>query len=316
MRRVISLEHVTRRYGDRVAVDDLSVEIAAGELAVLVGPSGCGKTTTLRMINRLVEPTSGTIRVGGRDTRELPVTELRRSIGYVIQQGGLLPHLTVAENVATVPRLLRWDRARTRARVEELLELVGLPPAEYASRLPRALSGGERQRVGVARALGADPPVLLMDEPFSALDPITRLRLQGELLRVQSLVRKTIVVVTHDIDEALRLGDRVVLMRTGGRIAQVATPGTLLAHPASDFVAGFLGGDRTLRRLALVPLRSAELRPADGAAAVERVEAAASLRDALEAVLRSPDGRAAVVDGDRVLGVADAEVIRRAAATG
>ena len=313
---MISLEHVTRRYGVRVAVDDLSVEIAAGELAVLVGPSGCGKTTTLRMINRLVEPTSGTIRVGGRDTRELPVTELRRSIGYVIQQGGLLPHLTVAENVATVPRLLRWDRARTRARVEELLELVGLPPAEYASRLPRALSGGERQRVGVARALGADPPVLLMDEPFSALDPITRLRLQGELLRVQSLVRKTIVVVTHDIDEALRLGDRVVLMRTGGRIAQVATPGTLLAHPASDFVAGFLGGDRTLRRLALVPLRSAELRPADGAAAVERVEAAASLRDALEAVLRSPDGRAAVVDGDRVLGVADAEVIRRAAATG
>jgi len=313
---VISLEHVTRRYGDRVAVDDLSVEIAAGELAVLVGPSGCGKTTTLRMINRLVEPTSGTIRVDGRDTRELPVTELRRSIGYVIQQGGLLPHLTVAENVATVPRLLRWDRARTRARVEELLELVGLPPAEYASRLPRALSGGERQRVGVARALGADPPVLLMDEPFSALDPITRRRLQGELLRVQSLVRKTIVVVTHDIDEALRLGDRVVLMRTGGRIAQVATPGTLLAHPASDFVAGFLGGDRTLRRLALVPLRSAELRPADGAAAVERVEAAASLRDALEAVLRSPDGRAAVVDGDRVLGVADAEVIRRAAATG
>jgi len=313
---VISLEHVTRRYGDRVAVDDLSVEIAAGELAVLVGPSGCGKTTTLRMINRLVEPTSGTIRVGGRDTRELPVTELRRSIGYVIQQGGLLPHLTVAENVATVPRLLRWDRARTRARVEELLELVGLPPAEYASRLPRALSGGERQRVGVARALGADPPVLLMDEPFSALDPITRLRLQGELLRVQSLVRKTIVVVTHDIDEALRLGARVVLMRMGGRIAQVATPGTLLAHPASDFVAGFLGGDRTLRRLALVPLRSAELRPADGDAAVERVEAAASLRDALEAVLRSPDGRAAVVDGDRVLGVADAEVIRRAAATG
>ncbi|TMD07796.1 MAG: ABC transporter ATP-binding protein [Chloroflexi bacterium] len=313
---MISLEHVTRRYGDRVAVDDLSVEIAAGELAVLVGPSGCGKTTTLRMINRLVEPTSGTIRVDGRDTRELPVTELRRSIGYVIQQGGLLPHLTVAENVATVPRLLRWDRARIRARVEELLELVGLPPAEYASRLPRALSGGERQRVGVARALGADPPVLLMDEPFSALDPITRLRLQGELLRVQSLVRKTIVVVTHDIDEALRLGDRVVLMRTGGRIAQVATPGTLLAHPASDFVAGFLGGDRTLRRLALVPLRSAELRPADGAAPVERVDAAASLRDALEAVLRSPDGRAAVVDGDRVLGVADSEVIRRAAAAG
>ena len=313
---MISLEHVTKRYGERVAVDDLSVDIAAGELAVLVGPSGCGKTTTLRMINRLVEPTAGTIRVDGRDTRERPVTELRRSIGYVIQQGGLLPHLTVAENVATVPRLLRWDRARIRARVDELLELVGLPPSEYAARLPRALSGGERQRVGVARALGADPPVLLMDEPFSALDPITRLRLQGELLRVQSLVRKTIVVVTHDIDEALRLGDRVVLMRTGGRIAQVDTPAALLARPASDFVAGFLGGDRTLRRLALVPLRAAELRPADGSAPVERVEAGASLRDALEAVLRSPDGRAAVVDGDRIVGVADAEVIRRAAAAG
>ena len=313
---MISLEHVTKRYGERVAVDDLCVDIAAGELAVLVGPSGCGKTTTLRMINRLVEPTSGTIRVDGRDTRERPVTELRRSIGYVIQQGGLLPHLTVAENVATVPRLLRWERARIRARVEELLELVGLPPAEYAGRLPRALSGGERQRVGVARALGADPPVLLMDEPFSALDPITRLRLQGELLRIQSLLHKTIVVVTHDIDEALRLGDRVVLMRTGGRIAQVDSPAALLARPASDFVAGFLGGDRTLRRLALVPVRAAELRPAGGSAPVERVGAGASLRDALEAVLRSPDGRAAVVDGDRIVGVADAEVIRRAAAAG
>ncbi|HEX6493663.1 MAG TPA: ABC transporter ATP-binding protein [Candidatus Dormibacteraeota bacterium] len=313
---MISLEHVTRRYGERIAVDDLSLDIAAGELAVLAGPSGCGKTTTLRMINRLVEPTSGTIRIDGRDTREQPVTELRRSIGYVIQQGGLLPHLTVAENVATVPRLLRWDHARIHARVEELLELVGLPPAEYASRLPRALSGGERQRVGVARALGADPPVLLMDEPFSALDPITRLRLQGELLRVQSLVRKTIVLVTHDIDEALRLGDRVVLMRMGGRVAQVDTPAALLARPASDYVAGFLGGDRTLRRLALVPLRAAELRPAGGAPPLERVDAGASLRDALEAVLRSPDGRAAVVDGDRVLGVADAEVIRRAAAAG
>jgi osmoprotectant transport system ATP-binding protein len=311
---VISLEHVVKRYGDRVAVDDLSVEIGAGELAVLVGPSGCGKTTTLRMINRLVEPSSGTIRVDGRDTRERGVEELRRSIGYVIQQAGLFPHLTVAENIATVPRLLGWDRRRIRARVDELLELVGLPPGDYAERLPRALSGGERQRVGVARALGADPPVLLMDEPFSALDPVTRLRLQGELLRVQSLVRKTIVVVTHDIDEALRLGDRVILLQTGGRLAQVATPAELLAHPASDFVAGFLGGDRTLRRLALVPLGDAELRPADSARPVEGVAAGGSLRDALEAVLRSPDGRAAVVDGDRVLGVVDAEVIRRAAA--
>ncbi len=311
---MISLEHVVRRYGDRVAVDDLSVEIGAGEMAVLVGPSGCGKTTTLRMINRLVEPTSGAIRVDGRDTRERGVEELRRSIGYVIQQAGLFPHLTVAENIATVPRLLGWDRRRIRARVEELLELVGLPPATYAERLPRALSGGERQRVGVARALGADPPVLLMDEPFSALDPVTRLRLQGELLRVQSLVRKTIVVVTHDIDEALRLGDRVILLQTGGRLAQVATPAELLAHPASEFVAGFLGGDRTLRRLALVALAAAELRPAGDEVPAERVDAGGSLRDALEVVLRSAGGRAAVADGDRVLGVVDAEVIRRAAA--
>ena len=311
---MISLEHVSRRYGDRLAVDDLTFEIGAGELAVLCGPSGCGKTTTLRMINRLVEPTSGTIRIDGRDTRERPVTELRRSIGYVIQQGGLLPHLSVAENVATVPRLLGWDRARIRARVDELLELVGLPPGEYAARLPATLSGGERQRVGVARALGADPPVLLMDEPFSALDPVTRQRLQGELLQVQSVLHKTILVVTHDVDEALRLGDRVVLLAGGGRLAQAAAPAELLARPASDAVAAFLGGDRTLRRLALLPLRSAELRPDGGMPPAERVDAGASLRDALEAVLRSAEGRVEVVDGDRRLGIVDAEVLRRAAA--
>jgi osmoprotectant transport system ATP-binding protein len=311
---VIGLEHVSRRYGDRLAVDDLSFEIGAGELAVLCGPSGCGKTTTLRMINRLVEPTSGTIRIDGRDTRERPVTELRRSIGYVIQQGGLLPHLSVAENVATVPQLLGWDRARIRSRVDELLELVGLPPGEYAGRLPATLSGGERQRVGVARALGADPPVLLMDEPFSALDPVTRHRLQGELLRVQAVLHKTILVVTHDVDEALRLGDRVVLLAAGGHLAQVATPAELLAHPASDAVAAFLGGDRSLRRLALLPLRTAELRPDGGTPPSERVDAGASLRDALEAVLRSAEGRVEVVDGDRHLGIVDAEAIRRAAA--
>jgi len=310
---VISLEHVVKRYGDRVAVDDLSLEIGAGELAVLVGPSGSGKTTTLRMVNRLVEPTSGTIRVDGRDTRTRDVTELRRSIGYVIQQVGLFPHLTVAENVATVPRLLGWDRARIRARVDELLELMGLPPAEYARRLPAQLSGGERQRVGVARALGADPPVLLMDEPFGALDPVTRGRLQEELLRLQSVVRKTVLLVTHDIDEAIRLGDRVVLLQAGGHLAQVAAPAELLAHPASEFVAAFLGGERLLRRLALVPLREVRLEPDGGETPAERVEAAGSLRDALEAVLRSTDGRAAVVDGERTLGVVDAERIRRAA---
>jgi osmoprotectant transport system ATP-binding protein len=310
---VISLEHVSRRYGERTAVDDLSVDIAAGELAVLVGPSGSGKTTTLRMINRLVEPTSGTIRIDGRDTRERSVTELRRSIGYVIQQAGLFPHLTVAENVATVPRLLRWERARTRARVSELLELVGLPPSEYAERLPGQLSGGERQRVGVARALAADPPVLLMDEPFGAVDPVTRKRLQEELLRLQSLVRKTVVLVTHDIDEAIRLADRVILLQAGGRLAQVDAPAELLAHPASDFVAAFLGGERLLRRLALVPLRGLSLDQDGGPEPAARVDAGGSLRDALEAVLRSADGRAAVVDGERSLGVVDAEVIRRAA---
>jgi osmoprotectant transport system ATP-binding protein len=311
---VISLEHVVKRYGDRVAVDDLSVEIGDGELAVLVGPSGCGKTTTLRMINRLVEPTAGTIRVAGRDTREQSVTELRRSIGYVIQQAGLFPHLTVAENVATVPRLLHWERPRIRARVDELLELVGLPPAEYGSRLPRELSGGERQRVGVARALGADPPVLLLDEPFGALDPVTRQRLQEELLHLQSLVRKTMVLVTHDIDEAIRLGDRVILLQAGGRLAQAGGPAELLARPVSDFVASFLGGDRTLRRLGLVPLRGIRLHPDGGGPPPgERVDATGSLRDALDAVLRSADGRAAVVDGDRVLGVVDADLVRRAA---
>jgi osmoprotectant transport system ATP-binding protein len=311
---VISLEHLVKRYGDRVAVDDLSVEIGDGELAVLVGPSGCGKTTTLRMINRLVEPTAGTIRVAGRDTREQSVTELRRSIGYVIQQAGLFPHLTVAENVATVPRLLHWERPRIHARVDELLELVGLPPAEYGSRLPRELSGGERQRVGVARALGADPPVLLLDEPFGALDPVTRQRLQEELLHLQSLVRKTMVLVTHDIDEAIRLGDRVILLQAGGRLAQAASPAELLARPVSDFVASFLGGDRTLRRLGLVPLRGIRLHPDGGGPPPgERVDATGSLRDALDAVLRSADGRAAVVDGDRVLGVVDADLVRRAA---
>jgi osmoprotectant transport system ATP-binding protein len=309
---VISLEHLVKRYGEQVAVDDLSVEIGAGELAVLVGPSGSGKTTTLRMINRLVEPTSGTIRVAGQDTRERSVTELRRSIGYVIQQAGLFPHLTVAENVATVPRLLRWDRARIRARVDELLELVGLPAGRYGPRLPRELSGGERQRVGVARALGADPPVLLMDEPFGALDPVTRQRLQEELLRLQSLVRKTIVLVTHDIEEAIRLGDRVILLQAGGRLAQAGTPAELLARPASDFVASFLGGDRTLRRLALVPLREVALAPDGGSRPAEEVDAGGSLRDALDAVLRSADGRAGVRDGERLLGVLDADLIRRA----
>ena len=312
---MIEFEHVRKVYGGSAAVQDLSLTMQAGEITVLVGPSGCGKTTTLKMINRLVEPTSGVIRLEGRDTRSVDVATLRRSIGYVIQQVGLFPHLSVADNVATVPRLQGWDRARIRRRVDELLELVGLPPAEYAHRRPAELSGGQRQRVGVARALGVDPPVLLMDEPFGAIDPVTRLRLQAELLRLQKVVRKTIVFVTHDIDEAVRIGDRIALLEVGGVLAQLAPPAELLAHPATGFVEDFLGEGRMVRRLALLPVAQAPLVAVDGTSPQTRVPATASLRDALDAVLRAGDGRAAVVDGERVLGVVDADVIRTAAAS-
>jgi osmoprotectant transport system ATP-binding protein len=312
---VIVFDHVTKRYGDgTTAVDDLSLQIGDGEIVVLVGPSGCGKTTSLKMINRLVEPTSGTITVDGRDTRTYDVNALRRSIGYVIQQVGLFPHLSVAENVATVPRLSGWDRGRTRQRVDELLDLVGLPPAQFGRRMPSELSGGQRQRVGVARALGIDPPVLLMDEPFGAIDPIARERLQDELLRLQRVVRKTIVFVTHDIEEAIKLGDRVALLEQGGLLAQYAAPAELLGHPASDFVVDFLGEGRLVRRLGLIRLADVALAPLDGAAPpAPRIDVEASLRDALDAVLRAPGGRVAVERGDRVVGVVDAEAIRRAA---
>ena len=310
---MIVFDHVGKRYAESVAVGDLSLEVRDGEIVIFVGPSGCGKTTSLKMINRLVEPTSGMITIDGRDTRSRDVNELRRSIGYVIQQVGLFPHLTVAENVATVPRLAGWDRQRIGARIEELLDLVGLPPAVYAKRLPAELSGGERQRVGVARALGTDPPILLMDEPFGAIDPIARDRLQDELLRLQRVVRKTIVFVTHDIDEAVKLGDRIALMSRGGALEQYATPAELLAHPASAFVEGFLGEGRMVRRLSLITLRDVQLPKPDGARLPEEsVDAGASLRDALDAVLRAPDGRVQVVDSGQVIGVVDAEAIREA----
>jgi osmoprotectant transport system ATP-binding protein len=313
---VIVFDHVAKRYGDgTVAVHDLSLRIEDGEIVVLVGPSGCGKTTSLKMINRLVEPSSGSITIDGRDTRDYDVNALRRSIGYVIQQVGLFPHLTVAENVATVPRLSGWDRQRTRARVDELLDLVGLPAAQYGRRLPAELSGGERQRVGVARALGIDPPVLLMDEPFGAIDPIARDRLQDELLRLQRVVRKTIVFVTHDIEEAIKLGDRVALLQQGGVLAQYATPEELLAHPASEFVTDFLGEGRLVRRLGLIRLTDLPLGALNGVAAPQqRIPVDASLRDALDAVLRSPDGRVGVERGGELVGVVDVESIRRAAA--
>jgi osmoprotectant transport system ATP-binding protein len=261
----VVFEHVTKRYpgtsaGNPGAVEDLSLEIPAGKICVLVGPSGCGKTTSLKMVNRLIEPTSGRILIGDRDVARRDVIELRRSIGYVIQQVGLFPHQTVGENVATVPRLLGWDEGRRRARADELLDLVGLDPQRYAARYPSALSGGERQRVGVARALAADPPVLLMDEPFGAVDPIVRERLQNELLRLQEQLAKTIIFVTHDIDEAIKMGDLVAVMQLGGHLAQFGPPADILGDPASDFVARFVGADRGLKRLALVRVAELELR--------------------------------------------------------
>ena len=259
---VVTLEHVSKRYGPAAAppaVSDLSLTIPAGEIVVLVGPSGCGKTTTMKMINRLIEPTSGRITIDGEDVMALPAVELRRRIGYVIQQVGLFPHLTVAENVAVVPRLLRWPEARVRDRVEELLDLVRLEPASYRDRYPTALSGGERQRVGVARALAADPPLMLMDEPFGAVDPILRERLQNEFLRLQAQVRKTIVFVTHDVDEAIKMADRIAILQRGGILAQYDTPDAILAAPASEFVARFVGADRGLKRLSLGRVRDLAL---------------------------------------------------------
>jgi osmoprotectant transport system ATP-binding protein len=249
---VIRFDSVTKRYGDgTVAVGDLTMELADGEITMLVGPSGCGKTTTLRMVNRMIEPTSGSIEIDGRNVMSLPAHELRRGIGYVIQQAGLFPHKRVLDNITTVPRLLGWDKHKAEARARELLELVGLSAA-MATRFPSQLSGGQQQRVGVARALAADPPVLLMDEPFGAVDPIQRGQLQQELLRLQRELHKTIVFVTHDIDEAILLGDRICVLSTGATIEQLSTPHEMLARPANTFVADFLGQDRGLKLLSLV----------------------------------------------------------------
>jgi osmoprotectant transport system ATP-binding protein len=258
---IVELRLVTKRYpgSTAAAVDDLSLTVPAGEICVLVGPSGCGKTTTMKMINRLVEPTSGEILIDGQDVTRLPAVELRRRIGYVIQQVGLFPHMSVGENVAVVPRLLGWSGGRITARVDELLALVGLEPAAYRDRYPAQLSGGERQRVGVARALAADPPVMLMDEPFGAVDPIRRDRLQNEFLRLQEQVRKTIVFVTHDVDEAIKMADRIAILRVGGVLAQYDTPDAILAAPANEFVERFVGADRGLKRLSLVRVRDLEL---------------------------------------------------------
>ena len=249
----IVFDNVTKTYsGQKVpAVDGLSLTVPAGEIVMFIGPSGCGKTTTLKMINRLHEPTSGTITIGGEDIRSKNATELRRTIGYVIQGGSLFPHMTVADNIALVPGLLKWDKRRITKRVDDLLELVGLDPKRYRDRYPKELSGGQQQRVAVARGRAADPPVLLMDEPFGAVDPITRQRLQDELMSIQEELQKTIVCVTHDIDEAVKLGDRILLLREGAQIAQYDTPTTLLANPADEFVEDFIGAGSSLKQLSL-----------------------------------------------------------------
>ncbi|MFL5779210.1 MAG: ABC transporter ATP-binding protein [Chloroflexota bacterium] len=315
---VVEFDHVTKFYDPALAksgrtpgaVNELSMTVPAGKICILVGPSGCGKTTSLKMVNRLIEPTSGRILIDGVDAGSRDVTELRRGIGYVIQQIGLFPHQTVADNIATVPRLLGWNRARIRERVDELLELVGLDAADTRRRYPAQLSGGQRQRVGVARALAADPPLMLMDEPFGAIDPITRERLQDEFLRLQARVRKTVVFVTHDIDEAIKMGDRIAILRQGGRLAQYAPPAELLARPADDFVAQFVGADRGLKRLALTRLSELELADAGAADDGHSIDLHATVRDALSLML-TVGGPLAVVDGDRVVGAVTIELVER-----
>nr|WP_042197426.1 ATP-binding cassette domain-containing protein [Kibdelosporangium sp. MJ126-NF4]CEL22948.1 L-proline glycine betaine ABC transport system permease protein ProV (TC 3.A.1.12.1) [Kibdelosporangium sp. MJ126-NF4]CTQ90087.1 L-proline glycine betaine ABC transport system permease protein ProV (TC 3.A.1.12.1) [Kibdelosporangium sp. MJ126-NF4] len=260
----IQLTDVTKRYGRRTpAVENVNITIPAGEIVVFVGPSGCGKTTTMRMINRLIEPTSGRITIGGEDTLTLDPDKLRRTIGYAIQQAGLFPHMTVAQNVAIVPGLLGWERKKITDRVEEMLDTVGLDPAEFRDRYPRQLSGGQQQRVGVARALAADPPVLLMDEPFGAVDPITRGNLQDELMRLQAELRKTIVFVTHDFDEAVKIGDRIAVLGERSKILQYDTPEAVLANPADDTVAGFVGAGASLKQLTLRRVRDVEMTQAE-----------------------------------------------------
>ncbi|MET7945316.1 ABC transporter ATP-binding protein [Micromonospora sp. NPDC005324] len=301
----ISLQGIQKRYPNGTeAVRDLSLEVRAGELVVLIGPSGCGKSTVLRMINRLIEPTAGRITLGDEDVTDVDPVRLRRRIGYVIQNVGLFPHQTVRANVATVPGLLRWPKNQTRARVDELLDLVGLDPAEFGGRYPHELSGGQRQRVGVARALAADPVVLLMDEPFSAVDPIVRAHLQEEFLRLQAEVRKTIVLVTHDLDEAVRLGDRIAVLSEGGHLEQYDTPAALLGAPATEFVREFVGADRGIRRLVVTPLDREALEPVPEGAAPDlpTVEVDGSAYDALAVLLTSGRDRLLVTDAGRPVG--------------
>jgi osmoprotectant transport system ATP-binding protein len=293
---MIRLDRVSKKYPDgTVAVEELDLSVPRGALVVLVGPSGCGKTTTMKMVNRLIEPTSGHIFLDGEDVTAGDPVKLRRRMGYVIQQVGLFPHRTILDNVATVPELLGWDSQRRRARALELMELVGLEPDLYAKRYPHQLSGGQRQRVGVARALAADPPVLLMDEPFGAVDPLVRDRLQGEFLRLQQEVRKTILFVTHDIEEAVRLGDYIAVFRQGGHLEQYDTPATILGNPANKFVADFVGSDRGLKRMSVTKI---DINDLDHPPVVHLTD---SLADAAAILARADSRWAVVLDSTEML---------------
>lgn len=296
---LIELNNVTKQYANQpvAAVQNFSMTAQPGELIMFVGPSGCGKTTTMKMINRIIEPTSGSISIDGRDVLSLDPSELRRHIGYVIQQIGLFPHMTIAENIGVVPKLLNWSKAKTNDRVHELLTTVGLEPGDFAHRYPKQLSGGQQQRVGVARALAADPPVMLMDEPFGATDPITREKLQAEFLRLQASIGKTIIFVTHDFDEAVRLGDRIAVLSNRSQIEQFDTPANILSNPANDYVSSFIGLGTAIKRLVLIPVTAARLGPANAATGGgTTVRTTDSLRDALDSLVLSGLPALAVVD--------------------
>ncbi len=302
---MIEFRQVSKTYpgSDVSVVNDLSFEVPEGEICVLVGPSGCGKTTSMRMVNRLIEITEGEILIDGEPNTSMSGTQLRRKIGYAIQQIGLFPHRTIADNIGTVPNLLGWDKGRIKSRVDELLDTVGLSPDEYRDRYPAELSGGQQQRVGVARALAADPPIMLMDEPFGAVDPITREGLQDEFLRIQQDIKKTIVFVTHDIDEAIKMGDKIAILKQGGVLAQYDTPENILSKPDSEFVSSFVGGDRVLKRLSLTRVGEMDLEPANGGTeGLLRIDEGLTVKDALSELIGSGHSRAVVEkDGENGL---------------
>jgi osmoprotectant transport system ATP-binding protein len=316
---MIEFKSVSKTYAgsDRPVVQDLTFNIPDGEICVLVGPSGCGKTTSMRMVNRLIEPSSGEILIDGEPNTKMSGTQLRRKIGYAIQQIGLFPHRTISDNIGTVPNLLGWDKASIASRVDELLELVSLDPDQYRNRYPAELSGGQQQRVGVARAMAADPPIMLMDEPFGAVDPITRDRLQNEFLHIQEDIKKTIVFVTHDIDEAIKMGDKIAILKEGGILAQYDTPENILVNPNSDFVSSFVGGDRVLKRLSLTRVGDMDLEPINGSAngdSLPRISEEWTLRDALSEIIGAGSDKGLVVsedDGENPRGTISMDAIRK-----